>query len=377
MLAAGLVFSNIHDDNIPFLTQRRSIASVPFGARYRLVDFALSNMVNAGISKVGVITHYNYQSLLDHLSNGKDWDLDRRNAGLKILPPSILRFDEQKTSGKFSSRIEGLKNAYDFVSKTTEEYIVLSDCDIVCNIDLKDVIEFHVKTNADITVVAKNLYLDKETSRNVLVVECDNDARVVNVVNKPKSKEGLMNLCLNIFVISRQFLKSIILSSFDGEYKSFTRDVLLMNKDKKRIMKYEYNGYFAPINSLEGYFKCSMELLDEKVRSNLFGIESRPVFTKVKNSAPARYDAFSNVKNCLVADGCVIEGSVENSIIFRGVRIGKSSVVKNSVIMQDSIIGKDVFMNCVIADKNVVINDSRNLSGYITHPYLVTKGSVI
>lgn len=375
--AAGIIFSNMHDKNIACLTQKRSIASVPFGGRYRLIDFTLSNMVNAGIYKVGIVTHYNYQSLLDHLGSGKDWDLDRRNGGLKILPPSIAPFENETTPSVFSSRLEALKNAYNFVSKSDEEYIVLSDCDMVCNIDLTDVLDYHIKNKADITVVTKNLYLGKDMSKNTTIVECDRNGRVTNLTNNCRNKEGSMRLCLNMFVLSREYLKSIILMSFERGYTSFTRDVILKSKDVKKIITYEYDGYFAPVNSIEGYFKSSMDLLSEDVRHILFGIKSRPVFTKVKNSPPAKYTKDALVKNSLVADGCVIEGEVENCIIFRGVRIGKGSVVKNSVIMQDSTIGKDVFLNCVIADKNVFIKDIRNLSGYVTHPFLLSKGTVI
>lgn len=240
--AAGLVFSNIHDNNIPSLTQKRSIASVPFAGRYRLVDFALSNMVNAGIYKVGIITHYNYQSLLDHLGSGKDWDLDRRTGGLKILPPSIVRLENENTGNSFSSRLEALKNAYNFVSKSDEEYIVLSDCDMVCNIDIKDVLDFHVRNQADITVVTKNMYMSKESSNNAVIVECNNDNRITGVISSSKKTDGLNDLCLNIFVLSRHYLKNIIRSSFDGEYKSFIRDVIGANTNVKKIMKYEYDG---------------------------------------------------------------------------------------------------------------------------------------
>ena len=375
--AAGLIFSNIHDKNVPELTHKRSMASVPFGGRYRLVDFALSNMVNADITKVGIITHYNYQSLVDHLGTGKDWDLARNNGGLKILPPQITTFDNTHAKLTFSSRLEALMNAYNFVSKSTEEYIVLSDCDIVCNIDLKKVIKFHVDNGADITIVTKNVYLGTEASKNCTIVESDKDGRVTNLIDNPHELEGNLDLCLNIFVLKREYLNSIILDTVSRGYKSFTRDIIAANKDKMKFMKYEYEGYFATINTLDGYFKSSMDFLSSDVRKCIFGEKSRPVYTKVKNSAPAKYTGDAKVKNSLIADGCVIEGEVENSILFRGVHVGKGTVIKNCIIMQDSIIGKDVNLNCVIADKNVVIKDSRNLSGHETHPFPISKGTVI
>ncbi|MBQ7400290.1 MAG: glucose-1-phosphate adenylyltransferase subunit GlgD [Clostridia bacterium] len=375
--AAGLIFSNIHDKNVPELTQKRSMASVPFGGRYRLVDFALSNMVNADITKVGIITHYNYQSLVDHLGTGKDWDLARSTGGLKILPPQITTFDNAGAKTVFSSRLEALMNAYNFVSKSTEEYIVLSDCDIVCNIDLRDVIKAHVDNGVDITIVTKNVYLSHEMAKNCTIVESDKDGRVTNLIDNPASMEGLMDLCLNIFVLKREYLNNIILDTLSRGYKSFTRDVIAANKDTMKFMKYEYEGYFATINTLDGYFKSSMDFLSKDVRDCIFGVKSRPVYTKVKNSAPAKYMGDAVVKNSLIADGCVIEGEVENSILFRGVHVGKGTVIKNCIIMQDSTIGRDVNLNCVIADKNVVIKDGRNLSGHETHPFPIAKGTTI
>ncbi len=375
--AAGLIFSNIHDKNVPELTSKRSMASVPFGGRYRLVDFALSNMVNADITKVGVITHYNYQSLVDHLGTGKDWDLARSTGGLKILPPQITAFDNANAKTVFSSRLEALMNAYNFVSKSTEEYIVLSDCDIVCNINLRDVIKFHVDNGADITLVTKNVYMSKEMAKNCTIVESDDKGRVTNLVDNPASMEGMLDVCLNIFVLRREYLNSIILDTLSRGYKSFTKDIIAANKDTMKFMKYEYEGYFATINTLDGYFKSSMDFLSADVRNCVFGVKSRPVYTKVKNSAPAKYMEGSKVTNSLIADGCVIEGEVENSILFRGVHVGKGTVIKNCIIMQDSVIGKDASLNCVIADKNVVIKDGRNLSGHETHPFSLSKGTTI
>ena len=375
--AAGLIFSNIHDRNVPELTQKRSMASVPFGGRYRLVDFALSNMVNADITKVGVITHYNYQSLVDHLGAGKDWDLARSSGGLKILPPQITAFDNAHAKATFSSRLEALMNAYNFVSKSTEEYIVLSDCDIVCNIDLKDVIKFHVDNGADITLVTKNVYMSSDMAKNCTIVETNQDGRVTNLIDNPVSMEGNLDVCLNIFVLKREYLHSIILDTLSHGYKSFTKDVIAANKDKMKFMQYKFDGYFATINTLDGYFKSSMDFLSSDVRNCVFGEKTRPVYTKVKNSAPAKYMEGASVKNSLVADGCVIEGTVENSILFRGVHIAKGTTVKNCIIMQDSEIGKNVSLNCVIADKNVVIKDGRNLSGHETHPFSIAKGTTI
>ena len=376
--AAGLVFSNIHDRNVPELTQKRTMASVPFGGRYRLVDFTLSNMVNADISKVGIITHYNYQSLMDHLGTGKDWDLARSSGGIKILPPFITAYDNTATSVQpYSSRLEALMGAYNFISRCDEDYMVLSDCDIVCNIDLRDVINYHVNKGADITIVTKNLYLSTEVAKHCTIVESSADGRVTNLIHNPSLSSGFMDMCLNIFVLKTEYLRSIVIDSLARGYKSFTHDIIFRGKDNMNFMKYEYDGYFSAIGSLDSYYKSNMDLLKSEVRECIFGVKRRPIYTKVKNSPPAKYIGQGNASNSLVADGCVIEGTVENSILFRGVYVGKNTVIKNSIIMQNSSIGDDVNLNCVIADKNVVIKNGRTLSGHETHPFSIAKGMVI
>lgn len=379
MTVAGLVFSNIHDNNVPELTHKRTMASVPFGGRYRLIDFTLSNMVNADITKIGIITHYNYQSLMDHLGSGKDWDLSRSSGGLKILPPFVTAYDNTTNSVQpYSSRLEAMMGAYNFISHSTEDYFVLSDCDTVCNIDLRDVIDFHIENHADITIVAQNTYLTKAEASTSTIVETDETGRIYNLLHSPTNLEGNLNLCLNIFVLKREYLANIILDSLARGYKSFTKDIIARHKDTAKFMMYDkFDGYYASITSLDKYYRCSMELLDKNVKENIFGIKNRPIFTKVKNSAPARYLENSFVKNSLIADGCVIEGTVENSILFRGVKVGKGTVIKNSIIMQNTFVGDNVNLNCVICDKNAVIKNGRTLSGHETHPFSIGKGTII
>ena len=379
MTVAGLIFSNIHDNNVPELTQKRTMASVPYGGRYRLIDFTLSNMVNAGISKIGILTQYNYQSLLDHVGSGKDWDLSRSEGGLKILPPFITAYDNaSKSASSYTHRLESLMGAYNFISKSKEDYFVLSDCDTVCNIDLRDVINYHIENHADITIVAKNTYLTKEEAAGSTIVETDDSGKVVNLLYKPASFEGNFNLCLNIFVLKREYLVNILLESIARGYHSLTQDIIVRNKDTAKFMMYsKFDGYYASITSLDKYYKCSMDLLNPEIKADIFGIRNRPVFTNVKNFVPAKYLGESKVKNSLIADGCVIEGTVENSIIFRGVKVGKGAVVKNCILMQNTYVGDNSSLNCVICDKNVVIKNGRNLSGHETHPFSVGKGTVI
>ena len=372
MTAVGLIFSNIHDTSIPELTRMRTIGSVPFAGRYRLVDFAISSMVNSGISKIGVVTHNNYQSLLDHLGNGKDWDLARRSGGLKILPPYISAYDNAAANKFYTSRLEALMGTTSFLNRCNEDYIVMSDCDVICNIDLSDVIEKHVSTGADITFVTKVGELTGVGKDEVLtLVKADDKGNVVDVTSD--KFDGESQLYINIMVMKRQYLLNVIENAIAHGHHSFLHDIIMHNVGKAKYMVYEYDGFYAHIGSMAGYFECSMKLLESDARERLFGVKNRPVLTKVRNSAPTRYCEGAKVTNSVVAEGCVIEGVVENSIIFRGVRVGKGAVVKNSILFQDTYVCPGVSLNCVITDKNVMIKDGRTLSGHESMPFYIGK----
>ena len=376
MTAAGLIFANTHDKNIAEMTRLRTMASVPFGGRYRLIDFALSNMVNSDITKVGVITHYNYQSLLDHIGNGKDWDLARRSGGIKILPPYITMFDSS-TPGVNRSRMDALKGAINFINRCSEDYIVMSDCDVICNIDLKAVLEAHEQSGADLTFVTKvvdagSMYVEG----TMPVVRVDADGRVTDFAEE-HLEQGSVTVSTNIMVATRTYLQGVVQEAASHGYTSFFKDIIAKSLDSANYRAYNYDGVFAKIGSMEGYFACSMALLDEDTRKGIWGVPNRPILTKVRNSAPTKYCGDAKIVNSVVADGCVIEGTVENSILFRGVKVGKGTVVKNSILMQDTYTGENVLLNCVITDKNVMIKDGRMLSGCETMPFYIGKNGAI
>lgn len=377
MSVAGIIFSNIHDNNIPELTRNRTMASVPFGCRYRLIDFALSNMVNSNINNISVITHYNYQSLMDHLGSGKDWDLARRAGGIKILPPFITAYANHENS-LYTTRLEALKSVNHSISKIPDDYVVLSDCDVICNIDLNDMIKNHIENDADITIAVKKVKLTKEQAKSNVIFDSDENGRIVDVQAYPTNFAGEADINLNIMVMSRHYLQEIVLDAIAHNYNSLTKDVMLKNVNRKNYRTYTYDGYFACITSSEDYYKSNMELINDKtVRQQLFGVKNRPIYTKVRNSAPTYYSPDAKIKNSLIADGCEIYGEVENSIIFRGTKIGKGTVVKNCILFQDTFTGENVRLNCVISDKNVVIRDNKNLSGDETLPFYLAKGKMI
>ncbi|MFQ9147123.1 MAG: glucose-1-phosphate adenylyltransferase subunit GlgD [Eubacteriales bacterium] len=377
MSVQGIIFSNLHDKNIPELTLRRTMASVPYAGRYRLIDFALSNMVNSGITSVSVITHYNYQSLMDHIGAGKDWDLARRSGGIKILPPYMTAYANQ-SNALYNSRMEALKSVNYSVSRFTSDYVVLSDCDVICNVDLNDMINDHIENNADITIAVKRVLLNKDAASRNVIIDADPEGRIVDINPYPTNVTGYRDIDLNILVINREYLQSIVVDAIAHGYTSFNRDVIARNTSRRNFRIYKYDGYFANIGSLADYYSHSMELLGTpENRDEIFGIKTRPIYTKVRNSAPTRYAESSVVKNSLVADGCIIDGTVENSIIFRGVKISRGATVKNSILFQDTVIGENVFLNCVITDKNVVIRDGRILSGHETLPFFVEKNRLV
>ena len=366
----GLIFASINDTNVIDLTKLRTMGSIPFGGRYRLIDFPLSNMVNSGISEVGVITKSNYGSLLDHLGSGREWDLTGKTGGLHLLPPF-----SHMGGGIYQGRLEALNNVREFVDHSKSEYVVLSNCDVVTNIDFNAALQQHIDTEADITIIyAKGMYNnEKNPSTNVLSV--DQDHNVTEVLITP-AITGECNVSLEMFIMRTDFLKKIVQESASKSQHSLVRDILQGRKDEFVIKGYEHKGVFTKIDSLAGYYQANMSLLKAESRTGLFR-EDAPIYTKVGDNAPVKYGLESNVKNSLVADGCVIEGSVENCILFRGVRIGKDTVVKNCVLMQGTHVGEKCNIEAIVADKNVEISNERVLTGSSDFPLYLGKNAKI
>lgn len=363
----GVIFSSINEENVPELTKVRSMGSIPFGGRYRLVDFALSNMVNSGITTVGMITKSNYQSLMDHLGTGKYWDLARKEGGLILLPPYS---DETETL--YKNRLEALKGATAFLKKAKQDFVVLADSDAVYKLDYSKVIDYHIKKNADITMVYHEHKLVK--SHSYMTFDVAKDGKITGIELNPVS-DGVENNYINVMVARTSFLLRLIQDAISHGYKSFGKDILSPGVSTYKLYAYKFDGYYKNIDSLNTYFNANMDLLDKKTRMEVFG--ARDIYTKVNDSAPAKFADTASVKNSLVADGCVIEGTVENCILFRGVKIGKGTVVKNCILMTDNIIGANCTLSYVVSDKNSVIRDNRMLAGCEIQPYFINKGSLL
>lgn len=372
----GIIFSNLHDELIPELTRERTMASLPFGCRYRLIDFPLSNMVNSGINNVYVVTQRNYQSLTEHLGSGKDWDLARRSGGLKVMTPYISAFADGVA--KFASRLEALKSISSIIFDMTGDYVVLADSDGVCNINLSDMISQHEKTGADITIAVKKMNITPERAERSVIIQSNEEGRITDALVRPARLAGNYDVNINIWVVSRRYLQAMVHDGLSRGLTSMSRDILCRNASFAKFMIYRYEGYYASFTSLQDYYTASMGLLGNgDTRNSIFNVKNRPILTRVRNSTPTKYSSDAIVRNSLIADGCVIEGTVENSILFRGVKIGKNTVVKNSILFEDTYTGNNVKLNCVITDKSVVIRDGRELSGFETMPFCIAKGRMI
>lgn len=370
MNALGIVFSNIHDSNVPELTTNRTMASIPFGGRYRLIDFVLSSMVNSGVTHVGVITNRNYRSLMDHVGSGKEWDLARKNGGFVLLPP----FGEIDSTSLYSTRLEALKTVLGFIMRCTEEYVVMSDANSVYNMDYNDMLKFHIETASDVTLlyVKKNAVEISGTNNTILKIDSDN---VVKEITIDPRMQGKVNIYGNIIIMKRMLLTSIVSEAISHGRTHFIKDAVGRNLHRLKVTAYEHKGYFEEISSLQRYFDVTLGLLDIETRKKLFG--GAEIYTMVKDSAPTKYGANSIVKNSLVSDGCEIEGEVYNSVLFRGVKISRGTVIKNCVLMKGVITGENVTLNNLIVDKGVVVRDRRTLSGAENHPFYIPKETVI
>lgn len=366
----GLVFANMHDTTLGDMTKNRTMGSVMFGGRYRLIDFPLSNMVNSGISEVGVITKSNYQSLLDHLGSAREWDLARKKGGLYILPP----FGNVEST-LYRGRIEALYGAMSFIKHSRAKYVILSDCDVVTNIDYKPIVAAHIESGADITAVAHTGVYSSDDIKTSTVFNVDADKNVTSVIINPDISVTCTT-SLNVFVMSMDFLIETVNDAMARGNVSFERNILQEKCRELKIKIYEYDNYFSKLNSPESYFKSNMALLEPENARKLF-VPKRSIYTKVSDNAPVKYDLDSKVSNSLIADGCIIEGEVENSVLFRGVKVGKGAKVKNCILMQGTVVGDNAELNYLITDKNVSICENHILTSSPQYPMYVGKGASV
>jgi glucose-1-phosphate adenylyltransferase len=360
---------NLQEENsfIRELTERRNVESIPFAGRYRLIDFALSCMVNSGIINVGVMLPNNPRSVLDHLRSGKDWDLARRHEGLFYLP--AVEDDDTPCRGD-------LKNFYDnldFFEHHNQQYVLLANGSYIYNMDFNELLRFHQNTGADLTIVYHTA-ADTQEGRSI-VLETAENGLVEDMAVRNTVYDGT-KVSMGIFLVSRRFFIDMVRDSFEHGGESLMLDTLVRRFKDYNIYAYEHDGYVAHVDSTTAYYKANMDILQPEVWEELF-MGSNSIYTKVKDAVPVQYKDTAEVDNSLLANGCVVRGKVENSILFRGVNVGKNATIKNSIIMQKCDIQDGALIENVICDKNVVITKEKWLKGAPNYPLIVKKNVVI
>ena len=372
--AIGIIFPNSYDNLVPELAGDRLMASIPFAGRYRIIDFLLSSLANCGISNIAIVVRENYHSLMDHLGSGRAWDLLRKNGGLSIFPPYA-----EKNMKVYSGRVEALESILPYLRSKKEKYVIMMDANIAVDFDFNAMLAEHIESGADVTVA----YTEQEIPAELIRAGSHGDMYYTLKLDEGRVRRifmnsemcGKQNLSMNIYIMDREALIDKIHAAFVRGYSYFERDILAPRLEKYNIRGYKYDGYYARICGLKSYFDENMKLLDDENLNALF--TGGQIYTKIRDDNPTRYINGCKTKNNLVADGCVIEGDVENCVLFRGVKIAKGAKIRNSVLMQDTVVKAGARLDYVVTDKNVTIEVGQELKGTDTQPFYVAKGHTV
>lgn len=361
--AIGIITTNYDTPALNELTNGRTAASIPYAGRYRMIDFALSNMVNAGITSVGVITPYKYRSLMDHIGAGSEWSLDRKNGGLFVLPGSV--FGISSPGSRFMLR--DIRRNMVFLSRASAKYVVITTANMVANLDYAALVDAHEASGADVTMATATAIADNPD----LMAVSTEGGRVTSTSRGVKPGETAFTDC---FVVTYELLLKVLEWYAAIDYLDFF-EVISDDYDKMDIRTYELADHVKSVYTVENYFKSSMDLLDPDVADQLFR-HDRPIMTKITDTAPAKYTASATVKNSLIPAGCIIEGCVEGSVLFRGVKIGKGAVVRNSIIMQSCAIGEGAVIENAIIDRSNTIAPGSVLKGTAGKLFIMEKNEL-
>ncbi len=365
----GIIFAYEQRGELRELTERRTAASMPFGGRYRAVDFALSNLLNAGVTDVGLVLHGRYQSMLDHVGSGKVWDMSRKRGGLHLLPPFNYLHEWGVTP--FRGKMEALAGVREYLNEIRQDYVVLMEGDLVANLPLADILEQHIRTHADITAVCGD---DSFATENGTYFEKDPDGRIREVLFNMHQPRGYRSL--DVFVMSTDLLRSLVDECQARDQYSFRRDVLQAKQDLLHLQSYTFSGFAAQIRSVQEYYDRSMQLLDKEIREDLF-TSDRPIRAKGADKASTYIGPDGVCLNSLVAEGCRIEGTVVNSILFPGVTVEKGAKVEDCILFRGTTVREAARLSHVITDKHVELLPGRTMVGHTAYPIVIAKGSVI
>lgn len=371
----GLIYTGENDARLRELTLTRAIAALPVAGRFRMIDFLMSSMVNSGIRNVGLITQKNYHSLMDHLGSGKEWDLHLKNDGLFILPPFLTR----DNVGIYAGMLDALRSNTGYLRRSRQDYVLLTNSHMLFNTNFSDMIAEHIRSGADITM----LYAPRDSKDlagshdDYAYLGIGEDQRVTDIEINP-SVPSYPNELLEVYLMKRELLRYLVDQAVAHGLHHFRRDVIqrLVNEGSMAIRGHAYDGYAWRIDSVQAYFSMNMALLRQEVRQAVFAPDL-PVYTKVRDDMAARYGSEAKISNSLIADGSQVEGTVENSVLFRGVRVEKGAVVRNSIVMQDAQIQMGAELNYCILDKQAIIRPDGRLYGPSAYPIVIAKNIMI
>ena len=370
MKLMGIIFAN--DGSASALTEKRTMASLPFGGRYRQVDFALSNMACAGIHRVGIVTRHSYQSLMNHVGSGEEWGLTMKEGGLEYLTP----YSSSKVND-YRGKLESIYTAMSFLeSDTDDELVVMMDSAILSNIDLTEIIDSHMESGRDITIVTKAGVADGNRVVD-LAVKMDAKGEIADMVVDFAAPADY-DTSMDIFVLNKHWLMDSVKDHIAHNLYHMDRDFVMgqWKAGKATINVCKFDGVAMFNESVEEYFRNSLELTKKEIRADLFG-RNHPVYTKVRDRVPTYYGAECEVKNCYVADGCMLYGQVEDSILFRQVTIHPGAEVENCLIMNDTVVHEDCELKYVILDKDVVVRAGTKLMGTPKNPVIIKRGEIV
>ena len=369
MNVMGIIFAN--DATLGELTNKRTMASLPFGGRYRQVDFHLSNMAAAGIRHIGIISRHNYQSLMNHIGSGEEWGLELEEGGLEFLTPYAM-----SSTDNYRGKLESLHTAMDFLQYGNDDYVIMADSAILYNIDMAKVLSAHIESGKDVTVVVKEGICNGSKQID-LALKLDDKGNVTDMAVDYVAPEDYV-ASMDIFVLSKKYLQEKVTEFIARNLFHMDRDLVLgqWQKGQLTVNVYKHDGIALYNDSVEEYFRNSLALIDKEVRHDLFGA-NHPVFTKVRDRVPTYYGEECEVEDCLIADGCMIEGEVEDSILFRNVTICEDAEVEDCVIMNDTVVGEGSELKYVILDKDVTVRPGSKLFGTKKNPIIIKRGETV
>ena len=370
MHVMGIIFAS--DGNIGALTNKRTMGSLPFGGRYRQIDFHLSNMAAAGIRRIGIISRHNYQSLMNHIGSGEEWGLELEEGGLEFLTPYAM-----STTDIYRGKLDNLNFAMDFLEfGTDDELVVMADSAIVYNIDLTRVIASHMASGKDVTVVTKRDIADGKKKLD-LAVKLDENGEICDMAVDYVADPGYL-ASMDIFVLSRKFLLKKVQECIARNQFHMDRDLVMggWQAGTVSVNIYQFQGPALFNETVEEYFHNSLALIQKDLRHDIFGF-NHPVYTKVRDRVPTYYGEACELDNCMVADGCMLDGYVKNSVLFRQVNVSAGAKIENCLIMNDAVIGENATLKNVILDKDVVVRPGATLMGTESNPIIVKKGEIV